>query len=321
MNVSRRSRVALCSVVALIVCSAMGADTRAAEETVQNDSLTGGDSGIIQLGFDPGESAAAWLTSPCTGTIVAVQVLWRSSTGTQPADIEDSIKIFDGGIFPTPGIELASVDGPFMTDGVFNEFRYLDENQVIPLSVPVTDGQDFVVSFKFLNDPNPTTGPSVVNDTDGCQNGRNAIDAAGLGWFNACLLGVTGDWVIRSVVDCAPAAGSGSIPNGGDTPGQPMRISLVGGQLELTWEPSCEAADTNYEIYEGFLGAYPSHFSKFCNLGNVTTTSFPPDGFNRYYLVVPSGSGQEGSYGRDSSGNERPQGGGPCQTVQSISCP
>lgn len=321
MTVSARTRFVLCPIVAMIVCCAVGIETGAAEMTVQNDSLIGGASGTVQAGFDPGESAAAWMTSPCDGSIVAAQVLWRSSTGTAAAEIEDSIKIFDGGIFPTPGAELTSIDGPFMTDGVFNEFRFLDENMVIPLNVPVTNGQDYVVSFKFLNDPNPTSGPSVVTDTDGCQAGRNAIDAVGLGWFSACLLGVTGDFVIRTVVDCAPAGGSGSIANGGDVPGQPLRVDLVGGQLELSWDPSCEAADTNFAIYEGFMGAYYSHFSKFCTLGNVTSATFPPDGFNRYYLVVPSGTGQEGSYGRDGSGVERPQGGGACETSQSVSCP
>lgn len=304
-----------------ISCMLAAGTTLAQEVTVQNDSLADGSSGTVQVGFDAGESAAAWLTSPCDGTMVAVQVFWRSGTGTEPSDIEDSITVFSGGIFPTPGNELARIDGPVMTDGVFNEFRYLDENMVIPLSVPVDNGKDYVVSFKFLNDPDPGNGPSVVNDTDGCQNGKNAIDANGLGWVNACLLGVGGDWAIRAVVDCAPPGGSGSIPNGGDTPGTPMVMGFSAGQLELSWEPSCEAGDTDYEVYEGFMGAYYSHFSKVCTTGGVTMTSFPADGFNRYYLVVPTNGAQEGSYGRASSGAERPQGGGACQTTQAVDCP
>ena len=293
----------------------------AAEVLLQNDALGAGDSGTIQAGFDPGESAAAWLTSSCNGTLVAVQVFWRSATGTEPFSIEDSIKIFNGGVFPTPGAELASIDGPVMTDGVFNEFRYLDENQVIPLSVPVTNGQTFVVSFKFLEDPSPTNGPSVVNDTNGCQNGKNAIDAAGLGWVSSCLLGVGGDWVIRAIVDCAPATGSGSVPDGGPIAGEPLRVAMVDGQLELTWGDSCETADTDYGVYQGFLGAYYSHFSKVCTTAGATTTTFAPDGFDRYFLVVPLGAGREGSYGLDSDGIERPRGGGACQPAQIVSCP
>ncbi len=58
------------------------------------------------------------------------------------------------------------------------------------------------MSFKFLNSP-PPLGPSVVNDIDGCQAGKNTVDAIGIAWISSCLLGVTGDWVIRAVVDCA----------------------------------------------------------------------------------------------------------------------
>ncbi|MDH3627371.1 MAG: hypothetical protein OEV00_01045 [Acidobacteriota bacterium] len=312
MTISKRTLI----VVALFVAPIM-----AAEVTVQNDSLVAGNPGTAQLGFDPNESAASWQTSPCDGTIVAVQVFWRSEVGTEPFSIEDSIKIFEGGVFPTPGTELVSIDGPTMTDGVFNEFRFLDENMVIPLNEPVTNGQEYIVSFKFLNDPNESIGPSVVNDTDGCQLGKNGLFALGLGWADACFLGVSGDWVIRSVVDCAPVGGAGSVPNGGDTPGEPLRVNLVGGDLELTWSQSCETTDTDYAIYEGFLGAYPSHFSKFCVNGGATTRTFPQDGFNRYYLVVPFKSGMEGSYGRDSDGVERPRGGGTCEPDQTLTCP
>ena len=321
MCASSRRRVTILIIVALI--GVMASAGRAAEVVVQNDSLTDGALGIIQAGFDPGESAAAWLTSPCNGNIVAVQVFWRSVTGTEPQSIEESIKIFEAGSFPVPGAELASIVGPLMTDGVINEFRYLDENQTIPLIVPVTNGQTFVVSFKFLEDPSPSNGPSVVNDVDGCQAGRNTIDAVGLGWISSCLLGVGGDWVIRAVVDCSTGGtGPGSVPNGGDTPGQPLRIArLAGGQLMLTWDDSCSSSDDDYEIYEGFMGAYPSHFAKLCSTGGATMATFSPDQFDRYYLVVPTDGTQEGSYGRDSAGVERPQGGGACHGQGTITCP
>src|SRR5215468_10742797 len=49
----------------------------AAEVTVANDSA--GNSGTVQIeaGFVAGEAAAAWLTSPCAGNVVAAQVEWR----------------------------------------------------------------------------------------------------------------------------------------------------------------------------------------------------------------------------------------------------
>jgi hypothetical protein len=45
-------------------------------------------------------------------------------------------------------------------------------------------------------------GPSVVTDNDGCQAGKNGIFAIPGGWFSSCVLGVSGDFVIRAVVDC-----------------------------------------------------------------------------------------------------------------------
>ncbi len=188
------------------------------EVTVQNDSLSKGDLGNIQVGFVAGESAAAWLTSPCDGNIVAVQVFWRSFFGTEPPSLEDSIKIFDGGSFPFPGTLLEILEGPVMTDNVINEFRYLDENQTIPLIVPIANAQVFVVSFKFFNTP-PPLGPSVVTDIDGCQAGKNAIDAQGLGWVSSCFLGVTGDFVIRAVVECGALGGACCELGGGCTDG------------------------------------------------------------------------------------------------------
>lgn len=308
-------------VAAFLMVAAIAPMLPAAEVVVQNDSLVGGNQGVIQAGFDPGESGAAWLTSPCDGNIVAAQIFWRSTTATEPQSLEDSIKIHDAGFFPTPGTLLADIVGPVMTDGVFNEFRFLDENMTVPLMVPVTNGQTFVVSFRFFEDPNETTGPSLVNDTDGCQGGKNAIDAIGLGWINACLF-IGGDWIIRAVVDCQTGGGSGSIPDGNDVPGTPLLITrLFNGNLQLTWEDSCSGADNDYEIYHGFLGAYYSHFSKICSTGGTMAT-FPPDMFDRYYLVVPTNGTDEGSYGRDSTGAERPQGGGVCDgKPQSVTCP
>ena len=70
---------ALCLIVLLAACPALGI-----EVTVQNDSMIDGSTAAIQAGFDPGESAAAWLKAPCTGEIVAVQVFWKSLLGGAP---------------------------------------------------------------------------------------------------------------------------------------------------------------------------------------------------------------------------------------------
>ena len=185
---------------------AIAATAVANEVTLQNDSLDNGSSGTIQAGFVPGEKAASWLTTPCDGNIVAVQVFWRSLLGDAPLTVEDSIDIYRDGTFPVPGDLAQAIEGPVLTDGVMNEYRYLDENDTIPLIVPVVANETFIVALTFLEAPDPSQGPSVVNDEDGIEPNRNAIYAylggSNYSWFSSSALGVTGDWVIRAVVDC-----------------------------------------------------------------------------------------------------------------------
>lgn len=176
------------------------------EVTIQNDSLANGSSGTIQAGFVAGEKAASWLTTPCDGNIVAAQVFWRSLLGNAPITIEDSIDIYRSGTFPDPGPLAQEIGGPVLTDGVINEYRYLDENDTIPLIVPVVQNETFIVALTFAEAPDPSQGPSVVNDEDGIEPNSNAIYASlgggNFAWFSNTALGVTGDWVIRAVVDC-----------------------------------------------------------------------------------------------------------------------
>jgi uncharacterized repeat protein (TIGR01451 family) len=174
---------------------------------MQNDAITSSSNAAIVYGFAAGEAAAAWLTSPCTGDVRAVQIFWRSPNADQPISIQEAIEIFRAGAFPNPGTLVTTIGGPVLTDGVFNEYRYLDENNTIPLVVPVTQGETIVVSFTFAEPPD-VGGASVLRDTNGNQSGKNALlaDVGGtLFWFNSSTFGVQGDWAIRAVVDC-PAA-------------------------------------------------------------------------------------------------------------------
>lgn len=187
----------------------------AVEVEVKNDSIVNGSTAAIQAGFVANEEAAAWLTSPCTGTIVAVRVFWRSLSGNTLPSLEESISVYTSGTFPVPTGPATVLEGPVMTDGVLNEFRFLDENNTMPLSVPVTNGQIFIVSFKFANSPNPASGPSVVTDANGCQPGRNGIFAIPPSiWFNGCALGISGDFMIRAMVNCPDPSGACCVPSG-----------------------------------------------------------------------------------------------------------
>jgi hypothetical protein len=178
--------------------------SQGAEVVHLNDSTVGGTPSTVANVFIPGESAASWLTASCNGDIVAMQVYWASQFGGAPTQVEQALTLFSAGTFPTPGASLASIPGPTLSDGVMNEFRYLDPPiNSIPLQIPVSSGQDFVVSVQFFNQSsgNPFA-PSVTYDQDGCQTGANTADVIPGGWFDACLLGVSGDWVIRAIVDC-----------------------------------------------------------------------------------------------------------------------
>lgn len=209
---------------------------QAVEQTVQNDSLTNFGTAVIVQGFSAGEKAASWLTSPCNGNLRAVQVFWRSPTGTSGETIHFAIEIFRNGTFPTPGVLAQEIGGPVLTDGVLNEYRFLDENMAIPLIVPVTANETVVVSLMF-DTAVTASDPSVVRDVDGNQTGRNGLLAelapGTFVWFNSATLGVTGDWVIRAVIDCT--AGPQEADVGVEalatpaqyTAGQPLTYTIV----------------------------------------------------------------------------------------------
>ena len=213
----------------------------AAEVTVANDSA--GNSGAVQIeaGVVAGEAAAAWLTSPCAGNVVAAQVEWLSLSGSATPVVESSLDISRSGVFPNPGAVVQSIENPQLTDGAINEFRHTDPNNTVPVMVPVAPSEKFVIALTFADAPSPT-GPSVTVDTDGCQAGRNAIyaDFPPFAWASACALGVTGDFVIRAVVDC-PAASATVTPsagvNGSINPSTPQTVS-VGATTTFTVTPN-----------------------------------------------------------------------------------
>ncbi|MEO8671328.1 MAG: hypothetical protein ABI411_08435 [Tahibacter sp.] len=239
----------------LLTCAPAGA----VEVTVKNDSLVNNASGAIVGDFAVGEAAAAWLTSPCNGNIRAVQVFWTSLSVGTPVSIEDSITIFRNGTFPNPGAIAEEVDGPVMNDGVMNEFRFLDENNTVPLNVPVTNNEIFVVSFKFGNPTDIAGGtPSIIRDTDGNQTGRNGLLAkigANFIWFNSASFSIAGDWVIRAVVDCPAVVTNADV---GVTMSTQPSLYLPGAALTYTITASNvgPAAATNTSIVDIFPAGY-----------------------------------------------------------------
>jgi len=117
--------------------------------------------------------------------------------------------------------------------------------------------------------------------------------------------------------------GSGSVPDGGRfVQGTPLNVALLeSGDLELSWGASCSFIDNDYEIYEGRLDDMYGHEPLSCSTGTQTIFVVEPDqGHATYYLVVPTNSSQEGSYGRSSNGAQRPASAAACRPQQTRTC-
>jgi len=101
--------------------------------------------------------------------------------------------------------------------------------------------------------------------------------------------------------------GTPSSPGRVDAPIILGKSSATPGAIEIIWPASCLAGAVDYGIYEGRIGDFYSHVKKDCidDDGDLREELSPGPG-DRYYLVVPQGTIDEGSYGFDSGGDERP---------------
>ena len=129
--------------------------------------------------------------------------------------------------------------------------------------------------------------------------------------------------VIVQIVEAPPAMPAGRVPDGGDVPGTPLTLGRgSGSHLTLAWgAASCSSPDTNYEIYQGTIGTFTTHSSLTCSTDGQTQATITPGQGDHYYLVVPRNSTVEGSYGLNSSGQERQQSTEACLPRLIADCP
>ena len=125
--------------------------------------------------------------------ILRVGIFWKSLFGAPPQSTEQAIHIYPAGL-PNPGIPVFTSPGPTLTDGILNIF----DLEPLPGQIIMNQGP-FTVTLEFLNQnaANPLA-PSVVHDGKGCVAGQNVVFASNQ-WVDACLVGVTGDWVFEVV--------------------------------------------------------------------------------------------------------------------------
>jgi len=139
-------------------------------------------------------------------------------------------------------------------------------------------------------------------------------------------------WAIDNVtvecasLDCTTCAGSVGAPG---EPGEsaPLTLGRTGGDLVLDWGPpdtDCDTAD--YAVYVGELASvtgsgYGHDVALTCAAGSNSfsiSENDPRLSPADYFLVVADNGLQEGSYGSDSSGSERPASTSACHMAQNL---
>lgn len=112
-----------------------------------------------------------------------------------------------------------------------------------------------------------------------------------------------------------PGQAPGVVPDGGARlAGGPLRADRIGESIRLSWSPAvCGPDVVDYAVYSGTLGAFDTHVPLACSTNGETLAELPLPAGSSYFLSVPQATVLEGSYGKDSSGRERPHAVGACR--------
>jgi hypothetical protein len=190
------------------------------------------------------------------------------------------------------------------------EFKSATAGTGIPSSVNLVAAARAGGKYVFSFDVPTTIGPPGL--TTYIPGQLVAWDGVSFSLFQ----GLSG-WPIQGEVTGVSTGGNpGRVP-------PTIHVDKAPGAVTVSWSPSCSGGADDYEIYEGTIGSWYSHTSKVCtDTGHDFTETFVPGAGSDYYLVVPKDSYEEGSYGRNSSGAERPVGIATCVAPQVLSdCP
>ena len=212
------------------------------DEILENYNIIG--QTVAVPGFVAGEECAVILEAPANHypiEITKIRIGWSSVFGGQPQTLEDSLRIYPNGL-PNPGAFQYEAIGPVLTDGAINEF---DLTVTAGSGSRIVNGGPFTVSLRIANNMT-VSSPAPNHDGNGCQPGKNAILAQGLGWSDACSLGVSGDWIMSVTyrqVDCGQITDC----NG----------NLIDDADEIANDPSLDC-DSNGELDSCQIDADPS---------------------------------------------------------------
>lgn len=163
-----------------------------AGELLANDGWVDGQVAAFQTGFEIGEIAAARFVpiGPCPCTLDQIRLLFGGSGGTESV----ILRVWDdAALTEAPGAELYSDTIQLTGSDAFM--------QELDLTVAgITVNGPFRVGLEFQH----AGLPSVARDQDGITVDRNFIDEAGGGWVESSTVGLTGDWILRAVVNSLP---------------------------------------------------------------------------------------------------------------------
>jgi len=128
------------------------------------------------------------------------------------------------------------------------------------------------------------------------QEGINMLD----GWLHTAMSPPL--LLASATTPVAPAVG---------VPGEASPM-LVGhdkgtGLVQLTYTPACDASDNN--VYYGDLAGISTYAyaGAACSVGNTGTASFDPGLPSAFFMIVGNNGAEEGTYGIDGTGAERPE--------------
>jgi hypothetical protein len=202
---------------------------------------------------------------------------------------------------PADAVVEAVVESDFQPVDVILSWDDIDDDGLID-SMGFPEGQ-LIVS----RDGKPFGNTGFCLDQPGCDTVANQWTLAGAGHGEYQLLAPLG------------------LPDGaGEVESLTVKMAPGGTQMLFEWTTSCWNPGADYAIYEGDIGDFTSHEFLTCSTGHSTQANVPLAEGNSYYLVVPQSSlgPNEGSYGRRSDGEERPQASASCETAQQIvACP
>ena len=232
---------------------------------VKNDQLPDdmeGFSGTLGLlgAFNFQEEQLVYLTSPCDGFIVAIDILVASGNGYFGQSVEQSLGLFEfgscdgiGGLnrsftaLQQPGIGDAILFGPVLTVSPSvatpHRFGFLDQNQTLAMRVPVTAGQKFVISFEWGEDwctngctggctiCSVYTGPFIPHDALGCTPCSNGVHGPPFG-LDTCFFPSSGNVIMRAIIECAVADDACCLPDGSCAVMSPSDCTISLGEFQ-----------------------------------------------------------------------------------------